>query len=94
MIRHRYEVGDMIVLKDGFTRTVEAVRTCKIVAALPEFQGAPQYRVRFGNENYERRITEADIDAESTSAPPAPDMPDADVKGTSWVASLRIKTKK
>ncbi|MBX4869391.1 MULTISPECIES: hypothetical protein [Rhizobium] len=62
MSRPSYKVGDMIVLKSGLTRTTEADRRCRIASILPNDHGHVQYRVQFPGENFERRITEDDID--------------------------------
>lgn len=62
MGRPNYKVGDMIVLKSGLTRTAKADKRCRISSILPNDHGHVQYRVQFDAENFERRITEADID--------------------------------
>ena len=74
---HRYKIGDRIVLKEGPARSLKSAGACKILAALPESQGSRQYRVHFETENYDRMISEDDIDtghspvsgAVKTSAP-------------------------
>lgn len=63
MGRNTYSVGDSVVLRADLTRTAAADRTCRIVSILPAAEhGEAQYRVRFGTENFERRIFEHDID--------------------------------
>ncbi|RUL99746.1 cold-shock protein [Rhizobium chutanense] len=66
MGRPNYQIGDMIVLKSGFTRTAKAEKRCRISSILPNDHGHVQYRVQFDAENFERRITEADIDTGET----------------------------
>ncbi|WP_064692211.1 hypothetical protein [Rhizobium aegyptiacum] len=67
MGRPNYKVGDMIVLKSGLTRRPLADKQCRIASILPNDHGHVQYRVQFATENFERRITEADIDVGESS---------------------------
>jgi hypothetical protein len=68
MSGNRYSGGDMVTLKAGLKHAVSEDRICKIIALLPAADhGEPQYRVRMGSENFERRIVESDIDQEASS---------------------------
>ncbi|MBB4480002.1 cold-shock protein [Rhizobium sp. MC63] len=92
MGRPNYKVGDTIVLKSGLTRTAKAEKRCRIASILPNDHGHVQYRVRFDAENFERRITEADID---TGKSPCEASPEAVAKSDgagSWLklSSIRI----
>jgi len=72
-------VGDLIVVKASLTRSARDDRQCRVVGMLPASdRGERQYRVRFGTENFERRIVASDIDRSETTttsiqsaAPPA-----------------------
>ena len=90
----RYAVGDYIVLKDGFVRTEEASRTCKIAAILPSDGSRPQYRVRFETENFDRRILESDIDVNQSAAPAPRVDAAADIQGGSWLKTSSIRVRK
>ncbi|MBB2687411.1 UNVERIFIED_ORG: hypothetical protein GGE64_004477 [Rhizobium etli] len=74
MGRPNYKIGDMIVLKSGLTRTAEAEKRCRIAGVLPNDHGHVQYRVQFDAENFERRITEADIDTGKSLSRAAPEV--------------------
>ena len=63
---HQYKVGETVVLKDGPVRMAKSAGPCKILAALPESQGSRQYRIRFESENFDRMVSEDDIDASSS----------------------------
>jgi hypothetical protein len=90
--RKTYSVGDTIILKAGLTRTATADRLCKIVNVLPADHGEIQYRVRFGAENFERRIVHGDIDHSETTLPVHEDKAAPKLKNESWLkpASLKI----
>jgi hypothetical protein len=69
MSSYSFAVGDALVLRAGLTRTAVGDRTCRVVGLLPNAdRGEQQYRVRFGNENFERRIVASDIDRLETAA--------------------------
>ncbi len=90
-----YVVGDWLVLKAGLTRTAVGDRTCRVVGLLPNAdRGEQQYRVRFGNENFERRIVESDIDRTETETTTTEITVDVGSKtpGGPWLkpGSLRI----
>ncbi|MFB9951598.1 cold-shock protein [Rhizobium puerariae] len=95
MCPHVYAVGDVVVLKAGLSRTATGDRTCRIVGNLPASDGGePQYRVRFGNENFERRVVASDIDTSGTSASAGKD--EASPKGSDepWLKPAKIRVGK
>ena len=95
MSRNTYSVGDTVVLRADLTRTAAADRTCRIAAILPAAEhGEPQYRVRFGAENFERRIFEHDIDPTDTASPARERSPAAAAEGKPWLKPLSIRTTK
>ncbi len=65
---HLYKAGDTVVLKDGPFRMVKSAGSCKILAAMPELQGSLRYRIRFDSENFDRSISEGDIDVDRSPA--------------------------
>jgi hypothetical protein len=88
-----YAIGDNIVLKAGLTRTATGDRTCRVVGLLPAAdRGENQYRVRFGSENFERRIVESDIDTSETASSAKKDEACADAPSGPWLkpSSIRI----
>ncbi|MBP1887458.1 cold-shock protein [Sinorhizobium mexicanum] len=93
MSRSSYSVGDTVVLRADLTRTASADRKCRIVGILPAAEyGEPQYRIRFGTENFDRRIFEGDIDASETALPVRQGDAAAMVSGRPWLKPLNIKT--
>jgi hypothetical protein len=95
MGRNTYSVGDSVVLRADLTRTAAADRTCRIVSILPAAEhGEAQYRVRFGTENFERRIFEHDIDPSETASPVQEHGQAASVEGKPWFKPLNIRTPK
>ncbi|QND39551.1 cold-shock protein [Rhizobium leguminosarum bv. viciae] len=89
MGRPNYKVGDMIVLKSGLTRTAKADKRCRISSILPNDHGHVQYRVQFDAENFERRITEADID---TGESPSVGFPQAAAKSDGAEPRLKFSS--
>ena len=69
MSRKTYAIGDTVTLKSDLFRTADSGRTCRIVGLLPSDHGEAQYRIRLGNETYERRIVASDIEAPETITP-------------------------
>ncbi|WP_085032137.1 cold-shock protein [Ensifer aridi] len=95
MGRNTYGVGDTVVLRADLTRTAAADRTCRIVAILPSAEhGEAQYRVRFGTENFERRILEHDIDPSETALPVREGDPAGTLDGKPWLKPLSVRTGK
>jgi hypothetical protein len=95
MGRNTYSVGDTVVLRADRMRPAEAGRTCRIVAILPAAEhGEAQYRVRFGTENFERRIVEHDIDPSETALPARERSSASAVDGKPWLKPLSIRTNK
>jgi hypothetical protein len=89
-----YSVGDTVVLKNGILRTLSPELTCRIVAVLPEAQGMVQYRVRFGSETFERRVSEADIDRAASPVSRGTGRPTSPSATSSWVNPNSIRIKK
>jgi hypothetical protein len=89
-----YSTGDTVVLKGGLFRKAETALTCRIASVLPEAQGVVQYRVRFGDETFERRVTESDIDRTATTAPKGQERPASPSATSSWVNLNTIKIRK
>jgi len=94
MRRPNYKVGDMIVLKSGLTRTAKADKRCRIASILPNDHGHVQYRVQFAAENFERRITEADIDTEESPSRASPEMVAKTDGAEPWLKLSGIKIRK
>ncbi|MBB3135780.1 hypothetical protein FHS26_003526 [Rhizobium pisi] len=92
MSRASYKVGDMIVLKSGLTRTAKTDKRCRIASILPNDHGHVQYRVQFAAENFERRITEADIDAGESPSSTSPEAAARTDSAEPWLkfSSIRI----
>ncbi|MBX4998958.1 cold-shock protein [Rhizobium lentis] len=92
MGRPRYKVGDMIVLKSGLTRTAKADERCRIASILPNDHGHVQYRVQFAAENFDRRITEADIDSGQSLSRPLPETTAKTDGAEPWLKFSGIRT--
>lgn len=87
-----YSIGDVLVLKSGLTRTAIGNRTCTLVGLLPAAdRGEQQYRVRFGAENFERRIVASDIDITETSSFVKPDEVSIEIVGEPWLKSASVR---
>ncbi|ANL39677.1 UNVERIFIED_ORG: hypothetical protein M2312_003782 [Rhizobium esperanzae] len=93
MSRPNYKVGDTIVLKSGLTRTAKVEKRCRIASVLPNDHGHVQYRVQFAAENFERRITEADIHVVETPSAASPEVA-TDGAAEPWLKFSGIRTGK
>lgn len=61
MAAHLYQLGDVIVLKQGAMRIARSNGSCKVLAILPELHGTKHYRVRFETETFDRSVSEHEI---------------------------------
>jgi hypothetical protein len=86
-------IGDLIVVKASLTRSARDDRQCRVVGMLPASdRGERQYRVRFGTENFERRIVASDIDrSETTANSVGSDMLAVDSLAEPWFKSSKIR---
>ncbi|MCB5204643.1 cold-shock protein [Neorhizobium sp. T786] len=89
-----YSVGDIVVFKSDLYRRSDNNRTCRIASVLPEAQGVIQYRIRFDDENFERRVTEADIDRVTEPPLKREERVTSPSTASSWVNLNAIKIKK
>lgn len=90
----RYQAGDLVFLKAGAFQAGEPNQQCRILSVLPDAYGRAQYRIQFGAENWERRITHEDIDHHLSERRSESDGPDETPVGGSWVNSSSIKIKR
>jgi hypothetical protein len=92
MSRPTYSVGDMIVLKAAAGSRQDRTDACRISAVMPSAYGHAQYRIRFENETFDRRIVEGDIDPERSKRSATEEKAVSPAKGNSWLnpASMKI----
>lgn len=84
-------IGDVVIVKDGFSGRSRNRMPCRIVAILPSDDGEKQYRVRFDSENFERRIVLSDIDTMATDTM-LPEKPATSTKDEPWLKPSAIRT--
>ncbi|OHV79002.1 cold-shock protein [Rhizobium sp. LCM 4573] len=90
-----HAVDDVLVLKASLMRTANGDRTCRIVGLLPAADsGERQYRVRFGNENFERRILASDIDTTATMILAQKEDPSSTATDGPWLKPGSIRVSK
>lgn len=90
-----HAVDDVIVLKASLMRTANGDRTCRIVGLLPAADsGERQYRVRFGSENFERRILASDIDTSATTTLAEKEETSSTTTGGPWLRPGSIRVSK
>jgi hypothetical protein len=92
MAKAPYKVGDLVAIKSGPARTSRDDKRCKVVAMLPDAYGSTQFRVRCDDENFDRRVTGADIEplepaAQISRSAPKP----ASGAGEPWLKTSTIK---
>ena len=93
MTQHLYKAGDIVVLKDGPFRMVKSAGSCEILAALPESQGSRRYRIRFDTENFDRSISEGDIDVAHSPETGSIKSPSTEGKDP-WLKANSVRTGK
>ncbi len=91
-----YAIGDNVTLITGIIRPDAGAKECRIVGLLPvKENGERQYRVQLGDEKFERRIAESDIEA--SSGPDGDAVPadtDAPLTGSSWLTTSSIRSRR
>ena len=60
---HRFAVGRIVRISGGLSARNAAAGTYKVVAQLPERDGALQYRIKSEREPFQRIIKEDELDA-------------------------------
>ncbi|MCX8999611.1 cold-shock protein [Rhizobiaceae bacterium BDR2-2] len=95
MPKHRYRSGDTIVLKSRVLGSIQPQGSGRIMSALPEAQGLVRYRVRFEHENFDRSISQDDIDTTASSPRTREPQGASPRDGTSsWINPNAIRTRK
>jgi hypothetical protein len=59
--KHRYRIGERVLMKGGGRAWARAETMCKVVALLPQDSGPLRYRVRSDMESFERVVEEIDL---------------------------------
>lgn len=95
----QYHSGDTICLKTRMRGSIQPQGTGRIVTSLPETQGAIRYRVRLQGENFDRTISEDDIDRTQHHAPATTETDnteatDQKTTGSSWIDLSAVRTRK
>jgi hypothetical protein len=67
MLKAKYGIGDIVVLRDGPLRHARTGSEFRILAVLPDADGQVQYRVRSEVEGFDRRVGANDIDSERSA---------------------------
>ena len=63
MSRKTYKISDRVVLRTGITGMQSAPKSGSIVGVLPASdRGEVQYRIRYDDEKFDRRIVESEIE--------------------------------
>lgn len=95
MSKVRYQPGDAIALKPRTLGSIDPQGKGQIVSVLPETQLSVRYRVRLHNENFDRSISQDDIDHAASAATVVETTRDVSRgPGSSWVDLKSIKTRK
>ncbi len=58
---HKFEVGDMVVLRPAVSRNVPG-GLYKVIKVLPDRNGEREYRIKSANESHERVAQESELD--------------------------------
>ena len=100
MSRAIYAVGDTVWLKPNILRRAETTTSCQIIGILPADHGEAQYRIRLGDETFERRVLASDIETPEISGPrtkgvqPGGNGPSSAGRNEPWFKPSSIRTKK
>ena len=92
MQQQHYKAGDQVNLRPNFAGVRSVQSLCRIVSVLPvSDRGEFQYKVRFENEKFDRRVLASDIEAriavQSLADRCSP-------KAEGWLSASRIKVRK
>ncbi|GKX34877.1 MAG: hypothetical protein MnENMB40S_24950 [Rhizobiaceae bacterium MnEN-MB40S] len=94
MQQQHYKAGDQVNLRANFAGVRSVQSLCRIVSVLPVSDwGEFQYKVRFENEKFDRRVLASDIEARISIQPMAGQRsPESAEEG--WLNASRIKVSK
>jgi hypothetical protein len=59
---HRFEVGQLVRMKAGFTTSVNSADIYRITGRLPPKGNSPQYRIRNDDERHERMTIQDNLE--------------------------------
>lgn len=94
MPKMSYKTGSTIVLKSTVSGDPASQRSARIVAAMPETQGSRRYRIRLDGENFDRTVSQDDIDV-AASANQTPVAVATQVsKPGGWINHDLVRTRK
>jgi len=62
-----YKTGNIIVLKPRSNGGHASQQSARVIAAMPETQGSRRYRIRLDGENFDRTVSQDDIDLAATA---------------------------
>ncbi|MEO4045261.1 cold-shock protein [Hoeflea sp. CAU 1731] len=92
MQQQHYKAGDQVNLRSNFAGVRSVQSLCRIVSVLPASDsGESQYKVRFENEKFDRRVLASDIEAKISIQPVAGLRTPA---SGGWLNASRIKVSK
>ena len=94
MERNRYKPGDMIVVRTGIMKSAQPQGAGEILAVLPETRGVLSYRVRFQAENFERNVSQDEIDIDASAHAGDESANAVEEKSSSWIKPSAIRVKK
>ncbi|MDQ1185569.1 MULTISPECIES: hypothetical protein [Agrobacterium] len=95
MPKMSYKTGNVIVLKSRTNGDPTSQQSARIIAAMPETtQGSRRYRIRLDGENFDRTVSQDDIDLAAT-AKQKPDTAATKVsKPGGWINHDLVRTRK
>lgn len=70
-VAHRFAVGQLVRLKNGYSRTLTPAAIYHVTGMLPPRDNSPQYRIRNDEERHERVTTQDDLEPVNTVQPGA-----------------------
>lgn len=89
-----YRPGDLVNLKSRSLGRVAFQGTVRIVAVQPETKGLVRYRVRLGEEAFERTIAHEDIESVATPSGNSAEQDSASGGASGWINLSAIKVRK
>ncbi len=94
MANNHYKPGDSIVVRSGIQKSAQPKGSGEIIAVMPETRGVVSYRVRFQFENFERNVTQDEIDFDASIR--ARDESDSatEKQSSAWIKPNAIRVRK
>jgi len=94
MPKMTYKTGNIVVLKSRNNGDPASQQNARIITAMPETQGSRRYRIRLDSENFDRTVSQDDIDPAASANQTLAAVVTIVSKPGGWINHDLVRTKR